>query len=123
MSLSAQKADFTWIRMLAHFMALLLVLAVFIGGAHPQAGSLFMPPWDKVAHVGLYFALFLLLHAGYSRNTWRIALFVILIGIADEIHQIGLPARHPGWGDLAADCIGVLSAVVLRQVLLKKNIP
>lgn len=107
--------------MLTHTIALTLLLALFIGGAHPAAGSLFAPPWDKAAHAALYLALFLLFHAGGSANTWRIALLVILIGAADEIHQISLPARHPGWDDFAADFVGVLLAIVFRQALLAKT--
>lgn len=106
-----------WLRRLTIAAALLLLLALFVGGTHPAAGSLFVPPWDKAAHASMYFSLFLLFQAGFVGNSWRFALLVITIGAADEIHQISLPARHAGWDDFAADCFGVLLGLVFRRAL------
>jgi len=111
----------TWLRWLTQATILLLLLALFVGGTHPAAGSLFAPPWDKVAHTSMYFSLYLLIQVGFSGRSWRIALLVISIGAADEVHQIALPHRHAGLDDLAADGFGVLLGLICRRALFVKR--
>lgn len=102
--------------------AVLLLLALFLGGSHPAAGSLFAAPWDKAAHIGMYFTLALLLREGLNGAYWRIALLVFLIGAVDEFHQLHLPTRHAEWADLIADSLGILLAMVFHRALVESGV-
>jgi VanZ family protein len=93
---------------------IILLAALFIGGHQPTAGSLFTPPWDKVAHIlfyGTIAALFSL--AIPSLSLPSILLVSLAVGAADEIHQIFVPGRHAGLDDLAADFVGITLTLLL----------
>lgn len=96
----------------------MLLIALFVGGKHPAAGSLFASPWDKAAHAGFYLALYLLLKELLSVSSWIVVPLVMCVGVADEFHQIYLPFRHAGWDDLAADCFGALYGVLFRRAFV-----
>lgn len=106
------------VRLLCLITVIGLVILLFVAGAHPAAGSLFAPPWDKVAHAGFYLTLFLLLTEVMRVSSWVVAILVLFIGVFDELHQIGLPFRHAGWDDLVADCFGIVYGVIFRQALV-----
>ena len=99
---------------LLRWLALLAVIAVpaalFYGGAQPYAVGLIPPPWDKFAHAGVF--AILAAAVGYAsglrgaRMWWLAFVFAVLVGVADEWHQISLPGRSAGWDDLAADAVG-----------------
>jgi|SRR5689334_13651724 VanZ family protein len=94
-----------------------IVFALFYLGAKPGAGSLFPPPWDKLAHLVVYSSIAALLW-GAAAGRMRIALIlvVIAIGAADELHQAALPGRSADWMDFLTDIcavtitVGVLAA-------------
>lgn len=110
------KAKLVWLLCSITFLVLLILL--FIGGAHPAAGSLFVPPWDKAAHVVFYLTLYLLLKETLNVSSWIVAFLIMLVAILDEYHQISLPFRHAGWDDLVADFFGVFYGVVFRRALV-----
>jgi hypothetical protein len=56
-------------RALCLLAAAAIVLGLFTLGGLPGAGSLFPPPWDKLAHVSLYASLALLLWASTAAAT------------------------------------------------------
>lgn len=111
-----------WTRCFSLTLLLALLTALFVGGTHPQAGSLFAPPWDKAAHASMYFSLYLLFRESFTAPSWLLALIVVLIGGVDEIHQLSLPHRQSDWGDFAADVFGVLLGIVFRRALLLKKL-
>jgi len=51
----------THLRLASAVAALLLVVGLFVGGAQPVAVGLFAPPWDKLAHAGVFGVLAVLL--------------------------------------------------------------
>lgn len=106
------------IRLLCVLTVMGLLISLFVGGAHPAAGSLFVPPWDKVAHAGFYLALYLLVKEVINVSSWIVGLLVLLVGMVDEYHQIGLPFRHAGWDDLAADFFGIVYGIIFRRALV-----
>jgi VanZ family protein len=87
-----------------------MLFALFYGGAQPAAVGLFPAPWDKLAHVAFFMVLTLLLLQLLPRPLWVAVLLALLIGFGDEWHQLNLPGRQAGWGDIAADLFGVLLA-------------
>ncbi len=91
-----------------------MLFALFYGGAQPVAVGLFPAPWDKLAHVGFFMVLTLLLLQLLPRSLWVAVLLALLVGFDDEWHQLSLPGRQAGWGDIVADLVGVLLAAGLH---------
>ncbi len=77
------------------------------------------PHFDKVAHAGVYFGLFMMfvpwgLGRGNPREWMPFAGGSALgFALADEAHQFLVPGREPDWGDLAADAVGICLAVAV----------
>lgn len=84
-----------------------MMIALFIGGAQPEAVGLVPPPWDKLAHVGCFFVLTVFLGEGFAWPLLLVALVAAGIGAADEWHQLYLPGRSASTADWAADLLGV----------------
>ncbi len=96
-------------RLFAIFGCLALVGSIFIGGEQPAAGHLFPPLWDKAAHLAAYGAMGVLAALAFpAQSLLTILLVVGGIGGADEIHQMFIPGRQAGLGDLLADLGGGL---------------
>ena len=92
----------------------IVIIVLFVGGSQPYAGSLFTPPWDKVVHIIFYGGMLVLAKLAYPHAPlWKIAIGVLLIGALDEVHQMFVPGRKPGWDDFGADIIGVVVASVM----------
>jgi VanZ family protein len=106
----------SWLFTLA---ALFMLAALFVGGAQSGAGSLFVAPWDKLAHIVFFFSLTLLLSGGFNFGIATTAVLALLIGALDEFHQLWLPGRFPGVGDWLADVVGVVLAIGL--IVLKRR--
>ena len=107
------------LRLAAITAAVGLPMGLFYGGAQPVAVGLIPAPWDKLAHVAVFAVLAGAI--GYASGLrgarmWWLAFAVALaVGAADEWHQLSLPGRGPGWGDLLADAVGAaLGATALR---------
>ena len=98
------------LRVLAVLLAVGLPLGLWVGGAQPVAVRLIPPPWDKLAHTGVFAVLaFCIGYASGLRGTS--ALLVAFggamgVGVVDEWHQLFLPGRSAGLDDLAADAVG-----------------
>ena len=107
------------LRLAAITAAVGLPMGLFYGGAQPVAVGLIPAPWDKLAHVAVFAVL-----AGAigfasglrgARMWWLAFAVALAVGAADEWHQLSLPGRGPGWGDLLADAVGAaLGATALR---------
>lgn len=94
------------IRWLALIVALLMLAALFVGGAQPQAVGLIPAPWDKLAHATFFFVFAFLLSRFVSLPIAVVIVLSLLVGAADEIHQSFLPGRVAGWEDWLADAVG-----------------
>jgi VanZ family protein len=111
------------LRLYALICLAIMLMAIFIGGTQPGAGSLFLAPWDKVAHFVTYGMIGVF--AGLAWPAMPLAGILMLVGctgMADEIHQLFLVERVPGWDDFAADVIGGL-LVLPVIVLLRRRLP
>ncbi len=109
----------TSLRKLSSVAAAVLVLLLFVLGAHPVAESVLSSPWDKLAHL-IYFGLFaLLLHSGLGRSRRSAFAGAVLLAMADELHQIWLPGRHACLADVAADAIGALLALAIARYIMQ----
>jgi VanZ family protein len=84
---------------------------------------LFPPPWDKLVHATFFFALTLLLEAGFILPPRLIALTAMAIGMADEIHQLWLPGRTACLADWLTDVVGVSLAVLGVFILQRRRAP
>lgn len=102
-------------RWFALVLAVMMVAALFVGGAQPEAAGLIAAPWDKLAHVAYFFVFTLLLSRFVSLPIALVIVLALLVGAADEVHQSFLPGRVAGWGDWLADVVGVGLGVVKFQ--------
>lgn len=100
-----------------------VIIALFVGGSQPYAGSLFTPPWDKVVHIIFYGGMLVLAKLAYPHTPlWKLVVGVLMVGALDEVHQMFVPGRRPGWDDYGADIIGIaLSTIVLKWVYYVKQ--
>jgi VanZ family protein len=95
-----------------------MLLGIFIGGEAPGAGSLFPSPWDKLVHFIVYGSIGIFLGVILkTKPLVLILILVVLIGAADEFHQIYIPGRHAGLDDLSADLVGALVALPIISKL------
>jgi VanZ family protein len=110
-----------WIRRkLPAAAAVVVVLALFIGGAQHGAGSLFTAPWDKLAHLAFYFCLTLLLAGGFRVGILASILLALSVGMLDELHQFWLPERFASLDDWLADVVGAWLAGMVLYVRKKR---
>lgn len=108
-------------RVLAAAALALLLLALFGGGAQPEAAGLIPAPWDKLAHLTVFCVLLILLRAGLGLPLWLALLLTLGIGAADELHQAGLPGRFASLQDWFADLAGALLAVWLLRLRARRQ--
>jgi VanZ family protein len=114
-------------RLIPLVVAAAIVIGLFVLGEKPYAGGLFPTPWDKLAHVSVYATIAILVWVGAGGGPHRagaVALFVLSIGLLDEMHQAGIPGRSADLSDLVADALGIGIAFYLlrsRKPALKGN--
>ncbi len=102
-------------RFAAYLPAALWALLVLRVGSQPYLQAPPSPiPLDKVAHFGMYGVMGGLAAWGWRRSGRRhaVALVVaplLLVGLADEMHQATVPGRTPDVRDWAADATGILA--------------
>jgi len=103
------------IKLFGAVVVVFLLLALFVGGAQPQAVGLFEPPMDKVVH-SFYYAFITQCLGRLIGLRLSLSIFLALsISIADEVHQLYLPGRSADILDLIADGFGItLSALIIR---------
>ena len=103
------------IKLFGAVVVVFLLLALFVGGAQPQAIGLFEPPMDKVVH-SFYYAFITQCLGRLIGLHLSLSIFLALsISIADEVHQLYLPGRSADILDLIADGFGItLSALIIR---------
>ena len=105
-------------------LALAIVLVLSLFGSAPSTGNLIPTPWDKVAHLGFFGCLTLLLAIAFGRRHVHYAFLVaVAIGMADEGYQALLPTRHAEWGDLLTDVIAATCTALLARRFLPQVLP
>jgi len=111
-------------RSIAIALVLFMLAALFIGGAQPIAVGLFPAPWDKLAHATFFFVLAILLSSFIGLRITLAIMLTLLVGAADEIHQIFLLGRQAGLDDWLADamgaCLGLFLIKWIRSELVLK---
>ncbi len=100
------------IRSMALLVVLLMLVALFVGGAQPIAVGLFSAPWDKVAHATFFFVFSLLLTRLVGLPMALVVTLALIVGALDEMHQYFLPGRDPGLDDWVADAIGTCLGIL-----------
>ena len=112
-----------FVRVLTAVLAVGLAVNLFFHGAQPYAVGLFTPPWDKLAHMTLFGGFAALLWVALGAR-WAGAVFVLClaIGAADELVQMQLPGRSPGWDDLLFDAIGAGASLGMLRALRRRII-
>jgi len=110
--------------------AVLWAAAIFVGGSSgvPQPQVDIGIPFDKVNHVVAFSGLQLLsyralryaLPAAQRRSLrWLAALAAVLVGVALELYQLGLPDRSAEVADVVADSVGALLGVLVLSLFAK----
>jgi len=111
-------------RRLPTFATIFLIGLLFIGGSQSGAGSLFVAPLDKLAHIIFFFCLTLMMVSGFRFKVVYTTVLVLLIGVLDEVHQVWLPGRFPGLDDWFADAVGIglaIGLVFVRKTFFRKT--
>ena len=121
-----------WLSVLAVAVSCALVIALFGLGSKPVSVGLFPAPWDKLAHYlfygGLAGTFWVALRGAPGWAAPGAFLLAVAVGIADEWVQFYTPGRDASLGDLAADALGALTAVVVltstrRRLTTVERIP
>jgi VanZ family protein len=99
-----------------------LVLTLFASA--PATGGIFIPPWDKFAHLAFYGTIAVLLTVAFGPSRWPVVVVVVcLIGAADEAYQSFLPGRQAGLDDLAMDVIAAFAGALIARWFLTRVRP
>ncbi|MFT3805111.1 MAG: VanZ family protein [Burkholderiaceae bacterium] len=89
---------------------------LFYHGQQPYAVGLFRAPWDKLAHLTMFFGTSVLLWVIFAARHGRaIVLSIALIGLLDEFAQSFNPGRSVDLSDWIVD----VSASVLAVLCLR----
>ena len=103
-------------KLLGFIAIVMLTLALFVGGAQPEAVGLFEPPLDKVVHFFYYAIVAVCFGRLIGLNVLLTFGIALSIGLADEIHQIYLPGRSADVDDLIADALGISLGCVFDYI-------
>ena len=129
MSLDVISKTLPLARLLAVITIALAGASLFVLGAQPFAVGLFLPPWDKLAHMATFTVIGAAAGVGSNaRGRLMVACCVagaLALGVMDELHQAYLPGRSASWADLAADAVGGLAgaaALHFFQLLTDRRI-
>lgn len=92
-----------------------LVVNLFVLGSQPFAAGLIPHPWDKLAHFVAYSAIAALLWFGTAmRWPFAVLLFVVAVGIFNELRQASLPGPLADTADLLIDfAVGAITGGLL----------
>jgi VanZ family protein len=96
-----------------------MLFGLFWGGAQPFAVGLFAEPWDKVAHASVFCVMAVLLRVGMGLPIAAALVLPMLVGAADEWHQLYLPGRDGSVDDWLADAVGAALGVAIGVVLAR----
>jgi VanZ family protein len=83
-----------------------------------------LPGLDKLVHAGVYGLLAFLAARAFATLpgldtprtlAWAAAIFAILYGLSDEVHQAFVPERTADFWDLVADAFGAVGGAVFYR--------
>lgn len=102
-------------------LVLFIIANLFYHGAQPYAVGAIPAPWDKPAHVLVFFVLGSLAWIAFAaRRFWLVVIVCALVAGTDELAQLLNPGRDVTISDWLADMTGVALAGVamtwLRRV-------
>lgn len=98
----------SWLLLLAGGVA---VISLFALGSQPFAVGLIPPPFDKLAHAVVFGLLFVVLDHALCLPIAVTVAIPLLVSLADELHQLVLPGRQPGFDDWLAGLFGIMVAL------------
>ncbi len=106
------------LRCLCLALAAAIIFQLFYLGAQPMAAGLVRVPWDKLAHLGVYAAITVLMWIGTAgRMPLAVIATVIAVGVFDELHQASLPGRSADMADFAVDVCAAAGAGAVMLLL------
>ena len=95
---------------------LVMALAIVIWASLSQTATIPGPQHsDKIAHFIAYFGVAFLGLIGFRtyRNEVLFIIFCFILGASMEYAQSFLPKRVMSWGDMIANSLGIVGAVIL----------
>lgn len=103
----------------------LLLLLIFLS---VQPSQRLHPPFlfihsDKLFHA-LYYGMLVLLSGGFLKVRWKrilMVLFLVILGILLEFAQQAVPGRSFSYGDMVANSIGAVLALVILNLRGRKG--
>jgi VanZ family protein len=99
----------------------IILLGLFWVANQPRVIGLLRPPYDKVAHFAIYFALStLLVLATRSRSLLLLIALTMAVAVADELYQTMVPGRQADLADFLVDTVAICIAVPCARRLLGK---
>ena len=111
-------------RGIALSIAIAVVGLLFYLGSKPIAVGLFLPPWDKLAHLVVFSAVTALLWIALGgRLPLSIIGLMACIGALDEWHQAGLPGRSADYSDWLTDVAAAALVIFVLHVWRKQKAP
>jgi VanZ family protein len=112
--------------MLRWVAVLLWMGGIFVLSSIPSLHSPFAPLYDfmlrKLAHIGVYAGLTVLLFLAlqqHTDSTWRAWLLAVLLAgayaLTDEWHQTTVPGRQGSFRDVGIDMLGIVTGYALSK--------
>ncbi len=116
--MTARPGPSPLVRALALAAVALVALQLLFLDEPQYARDLVAMTWDKLVHFTVYGGLAFLLWVGFGqRSAALVWLSVVLLGAADETHQLFTPGRDADIRDLAADGLGAACALLFFTFL------
>ncbi len=100
----------------------LWLVVIFLASAWPDIGRISGQGGDKTKHFLAYALLAGLAYhslkrseTGYrlGRYVWGVAIGAAVYGLLLEFYQISVPGRDFQWSDVAANCLGIVIALIV----------
>ena len=100
-------------------LAWLLTAGVIVGSLLPGEVVAHVHVRDKLMHAGGYFVLMVAFAGLYRRGVYPIvAVMLVALGLGLDLLQLLTQTRSFDWGDVAANCVGIVTGLVLSWWLL-----
>ncbi|MGE0798201.1 MAG: VanZ family protein [Lautropia sp.] len=111
------------LRLVAALALAAAIAFLLVGGQKPIAVGLFVPPWDKVAHLVTYAGLTVLfvVAADAARRPWRAVAFIAVLGAIDEFAQSFAPGRVADAADWITDVAAAVLTVLVIGALRRRS--
>lgn len=102
---------------------LFIIANLFYHGAQPYAVGAIEAPWDKPAHVFVFFVLGALAWIAFAgRRFWLVFIVCAMVAGTDELAQLFNPGRDVAVSDWLADVAGVALSGLLMSNLRRATL-